>query len=40
MVTQTVEQWITKKCRPCEGGLEKLTPTEVGDACSRFPAGD
>ena len=26
MVTQTAEQWITKKCRPCEGGHGKTHP--------------
>ncbi len=29
MVTQTAEQWTTKKCRPCEGDMEKFTPREI-----------
>ena len=29
MTTQTVEQLLSKKCVPCEGGVPKLTPAEA-----------
>jgi len=29
MTTQTVEQLRAKRCRPCEGGVPKLTPAEA-----------
>ena len=31
MSTQTIEPLQTKKCRPCEGGIEKFTPQEAAD---------
>lgn len=29
MASQRPEQLASKKCRPCEGGVEKLTPAEA-----------
>ena len=29
MVAQTAEQWTAKRCRSCEGGMEKFTPAEA-----------
>ena len=31
MSTQTIESFQTKKCRPCEGGIEKLSNQEALD---------
>ena len=39
MDTQTTEQWTKKKCRPCEGDMEKFTPEEAQDISARSPAG-
>jgi 4a-hydroxytetrahydrobiopterin dehydratase len=35
MTAQTLESFQGKKCRPCEGGVEKLSPQEASqDLCS------
>ena len=31
MSTQTMEPLQSKKCRPCEGGIEKYSPQEAAD---------
>ncbi len=31
MPAQTIEPLLSKKCRPCEGGIEKFTPEEAAD---------
>ena len=37
MPTQTFEPLQSKKCRPCEGGIEKLTPQEAADNLQVLP---
>jgi 4a-hydroxytetrahydrobiopterin dehydratase len=32
MSTQVIEPLLSKKCRPCEGGIEKLTSEEAADS--------
>ncbi len=32
MSAQTMEPFTAKKCRPCEGGVEKLSPSEAVDS--------
>ncbi len=29
MAVQNAEQWTARRCRSCEGGMEKLTPEEA-----------
>jgi 4a-hydroxytetrahydrobiopterin dehydratase len=36
MVTQTEEPLTAKKCRPCEGGMEKLTREEAEQHLASF----
>ena len=37
MTAQTVEQLRAKRCRPCEGGVPKLTPAEAEAQLAKLP---